>query len=481
MFHCRFAARGGYGGEPASPICRAMIAFIVAVMIAAIHTRTACALTVATATATVAEFDADAQQVAIANLQRYLQLDTAQPSPAYASALTLLTQLCFGVPNMKTQVSSFVRGKPVLVCSIAGDDPDAPSVMLNSHTDVVAAGNLSSWDFGPFDAERVPSSRLADALTGDDHIVARGAQDMKSVGIQYLEALKLLYRQHPKRTFRRTIHVVFVPDEEIGGADGMGNFVESEWFQRMNVGVSCDEGIASPTDEFELFLAERRPFWTRISVQDVPGHGAMVPKSTATLTLTQILANVATYRKRIAAEIASGEKDLGEIVSVNINHVSAGQAHAINVIPEHAVALLDIRVPPFVSAQQVEELIASWMPCAGCGIDVSFLYRVENGEQTSLDEDENPWAAVFKEATSDLKLRRPSVFFGATDGRYLRAKKIPVFGFSPMRNTPVLLHKFNEHLSTHVFLEGITVYSRIIATLANAPVLLHETVEKLEL
>ena len=38
---------------------------------------------------------------------------------------------------------------------------------------------------------------------------------MKCVGIQYLEALRELMAEGVK--FQRTIHLTFVPDEEIGG------------------------------------------------------------------------------------------------------------------------------------------------------------------------------------------------------------------------------------------------------------------------
>lgn len=41
------------------------------------------------------------------------------------------------------------------------------------------------------------------------NIYARGAQDMKSVSIQYLEAIRRLKKDHV--TLRRTIHVCFVP------------------------------------------------------------------------------------------------------------------------------------------------------------------------------------------------------------------------------------------------------------------------------
>jgi len=83
-------------------------------------------------------------------------------------------------------------------------------------------------------------------------IYARGSQDMKCVSVQYLEALRNL----KKRGFvpLRTIHVSFVPDEEIGGHDGAGMFVNSEEFQRLNVGVVLDEGLASPDESYRIFF-----------------------------------------------------------------------------------------------------------------------------------------------------------------------------------------------------------------------------------
>lgn len=78
---------------------------------------------------------------------------------------------------------------------------------------------------------------------------------MKSVGIQYLEAIRKLMASGLKP--RRTIHVTFVPDEELGGTKGMVPFVKSPEFQRLNVGFGLDEGGACPANSFLLFNAER--------------------------------------------------------------------------------------------------------------------------------------------------------------------------------------------------------------------------------
>ena len=61
-----------------------------------------------------------------------------------------------------------------------------------------------------------------------------------------------------------------------------------------------------------------------------------------------------------------------------------------------------------------------------------------------------------------------NVFPGGTDSRYLRSVNIPAIGFSPMNNTPVLLHDHDEYLEADVYLKGIEIYTKIIASIANA-------------
>lgn len=45
-----------------------------------------------------------------------------------------------------------------------------------------------------------------------------------------------------------------------------------------------------------------------------------------------------------------------------------------------------------------------------------------------------------------------------------------MIGFSPMNNTPILLHDHNEFLNEEVFLRGIGIYYEIIPALANVDI-----------
>lgn len=121
------------------------------------------------------------------------------------------------------------KEKPTVILTWTGLDPAAPSVLLNSHMDVVPVFE-EFWTHKPFDAD----------IDEDGNIFARGAQDMKCVGMQYIGAIRSLMRQNIR--LQRTIHVVFVPDEEIFGPEGMKAFVPSEAFKSLNVGFVLDEG-----------------------------------------------------------------------------------------------------------------------------------------------------------------------------------------------------------------------------------------------
>jgi len=79
-----------------------------------------------------------------------------------------------------------------------GQEPELPSILLNSHMDVVPVFP-ESWTRPPFSAE----------MDAHGNIYARGAQDMKCCGSWYLAAIRALKRCGVK--LKRTIHLSYVP------------------------------------------------------------------------------------------------------------------------------------------------------------------------------------------------------------------------------------------------------------------------------
>lgn len=62
---------------------------------------------------------------------------------------------------------------------------------------------------------------------------------------------------------------------------------------------------------------------------------------------------------------------------------------------------------------------------------------------------------------------RTEVFPAATDSRFIRKHGIDAFGFSPIKNTPILLHDHNEFLNEKIFLDGIPIFEQVISDLGD--------------
>ncbi|KAF9132082.1 adenylate cyclase [Mortierella sp. GBA39] len=133
---------------------------------------------------------------AVTRFREYLRIDTRQPTPDYAGSTAFLIRQAQEI-DMPYRVVECVKGKPTVIMTFEGQDPSLPSLLLNSHTDVVPVFP-EMWTQDPMGANKV-----------DGFIYARGSQDMKCVGISYLEVLRR-YRKEGKKPLR-TIHLTWVP------------------------------------------------------------------------------------------------------------------------------------------------------------------------------------------------------------------------------------------------------------------------------
>lgn len=238
----------------------------------------------------------------------------------------------------------------------------------------------------------------------EGNIFARGSQDMKCVGMQYLEAIRNLKAAGFQPT--RTIHLSFVPDEEVGGSDGAGNFVASEDFRSLNVGVNLDEGAASPSESYRVFNGERSPWWLKIKTTGAPGHGSKMYDNSAFENLLKSLESISKFREEQFNLVKNGIKAEGEVTSINGVFLKAGvptptvthstlltphskhysmlfcikilvfpasstelcghvQGFVMNVQPSEAEAGFDIRLPPLGDVADIQRRIDSdWAPAS---------------------------------------------------------------------------------------------------------------------
>lgn len=230
---------------------------------------------------------------AVEKLREYLRIKTVHPAPDYDSAIKFLKAYAeeIGVDSFRTV--EVCPGRTVCILTYLGSKSDKKTVLLNSHTDVVPVDPVF-WKCDAFEGKRYDN--------GD--IYGRGIQDMKSVGIQHLE----LIRKMKERNVRpeRTIHVTFVPDEEIGGATGFVPFMKTQEFKDMNVGVALDEGQASENEEISVYYGERLSWWLYITCAGNTGHGSRFIEKTAAEKMQRLINKFLGFREQQKKKISFG-------------------------------------------------------------------------------------------------------------------------------------------------------------------------------
>eukprot|EP01126_Amoeba_proteus_P057327 TRINITY_DN7289_c1_g1_i13.p1 TRINITY_DN7289_c1_g1~~TRINITY_DN7289_c1_g1_i13.p1 ORF type:complete len:332 (-),score=52.94 TRINITY_DN7289_c1_g1_i13:64-1059(-) len=328
------------------------------------------------------------------------------------------------------------------------------------------------WMYDPFAAHEDENG----------NIFARGSQDMKSVCMQYLEAVRILKSQVESGLLPppvRTIHLSFLPDEELGGKDGACKFLDSDVWKSLNVGFVLDEGLANPTPSFTVFYGERAPWWVKIKSEGSTGHGSRFIPRTAVEKLVEVLGKVYRYRREQESLLHceagckhSNAKKLGDVVTINVTAIHAGvpgpeafDGFAINCIPSEAIMGMDIRIPPSVPLEEIHNMLSDWTQDEG--LSFQFYSKIDSHNLTALDES-NSWWACFQNTMKDMNcVVETEIFPAGTDSRFFRQRGFPCLGFSPISNTPILLHDHNEFLNYDVFLMGIDIYRSLINNLAN--------------
>jgi len=395
------------------------------------------------------------EHIAVTNFREYLRIKTVHPDPDYASAITWLKKQAKDL-DLEFHIVEFPKPNEFAVwLTWKGKDPSLKSILLNSHIDVVPVDE-TKWTHDPFGAEK----------TADGNIYARGSQDMKCVGVQYLEAIRKLKAKGVVPL--RNVHVSFVPDEEVGGYKGMGCFVKTEEFSSLNVGFALDEGLACPDESFPIYYGERCIWQLRFTAKGQTGHASILHENTAAEKIHKIINKLLGLREKEKARLKSNpELDIGDVTSVNMTMLGGGlQA---NVVPPELSVVFDIRITPSWSLDDMKNMLNDL--CVEAGSDVSYAWIQASmiTAQTPLI-DSNVWWTTFKSVIDSMGLKlNKRIFPAATDIRYIRKLGIPAFGFSPMNNTPILLHDHDEFLNEKVYLKGVDIYEAVLSKIVNVP------------
>ena len=178
-------------------------------------------------------------------------------------------------------------GRTSLVARIEGSDPQAPSLCLNGHTDVVPV-SADGWREDPFGGEII-----------DGEVWGRGAVDM----LNLTASMAVVMRHLASTGFRPRGDLVFfaVADEEAGSAYGARwmadhhrDIITTDFVLTESGGLHSG-GPGKPT--VSMTVGEKGVAWRRLRVRGVPGHGSKPYRAdNALVKAAAIVSRLADYR-----------------------------------------------------------------------------------------------------------------------------------------------------------------------------------------
>ena len=359
-----------------------------------------------------------------------------------------------------------------VVARIEGSDPDAPSLCLMGHTDVVPV-NPDGWTRDPFAGELI-----------DGEVWGRGAIDM----LGHTSSMAVAFRHLAETGFKPKGDLIYfgVADEEAGGVWGAGWMVENQ-----RDAIECEYvltesgGVTSQTADgtaLTLNVAEKGVGWMRLRTRGTPSHGSQ-PYGTdnALIKAAEVIRRIAEYRptpqmhdlwKIQVANLPYDDETkemlldpgrLDDALAQLPNQVKARQLHACshttfspnvavggqktNIIPDRVDIEIDIRTLPGETPDDVDQHLRDALGDMYDQLDVEPIHQ---DMATASPIDTPLWdvvTGILQRARPEAVIQ-PSITVGGTDARFFREIGATAYGaglFSPAVTYELFSQRFHGH------------------------------------
>ncbi len=411
-------------------------------------------------------------------LSKYIQINTTNPPGNELPAAKMIKDkfLADGIPA--TTWEPF-PGRGIVAARLHGIGKHHKAILLLCHMDVVPA-NPKEWQEPPFSG-----------LVKDGVIWGRGALDDKGPGV--VEMMAMLAIKRAGILLDRDVIMVATGDEEEGGKEGAGWFVDHQPSVYADAGYVLNEGggIIQETGGKKLYavsVTEKTPLWLRLTATGAAGHASVPPAETAVDKLVAALVRVDDFRAPIRiispvenyfhamAEITHGPRQWLDLASALRDPVYVKQFVAIprqnalvrdtatttvlgasnktNVISETAYAEIDCRLLP---GSDPKKFLAALEKAIGDN-DIKVATILNFPPVSSPQKSELMTAIETLARRTDKAPVVPTMLAGFTDSHYFRQKKLIAYGFIPISINPDEargVHGINERISVKELGDGI--------------------------
>ncbi|MBI3941816.1 MAG: M20/M25/M40 family metallo-hydrolase [Chloroflexi bacterium] len=425
-------------------------------------------------------------------LSQLLQYNTTNPPGNELFAAEFLAGIlrnsgiaCQVIPTAPCRANLFAH----IPAHQPSQSPEPPQpLLLLGHLDVVYAA-AAAWHYPPFGG-----------VIAQESVWGRGALDMKGLLVMQIMALLLIHRQG--QPLRRDLMFLAVADEESQSTYGLRWILEN-WEERLWPGYVINEGGCGISSEMgPLFLVasgEKGYCDVRVRATGRGGHAALPHSAQAIPRLARALARLEKYRAplRLTATtraslelippfqggwerylLRSGLTDswLGSKLidafapraltyslrnTFTASVLQAGEKS--NVIPAEAEAILNCRVLPGISA---EELLAELRMALGDAELELIADDFSSGNESPLD------TSLYHQIVAVLQRNHPEarvipyLLPATSDSRFFRARGVPTYGITPafLSSTELeSIHGDNERISLQNLEMGVRNLYHIVS------------------
>lgn len=315
---------------------------------------------------------------------------------------------------------------------VAETGPAGPSIILNSHLDVVPPGDRDRWVYPPFEP-----------TIDDGRLYGRGACDAKGPLAAMVAAFERLWRR--RDTLRGRIILTAVGAEETGG---IGTLREAE------AGLRADVAIVGEPTQLIPRIAHKGRMTVAITTRGKPVHSsnpdAGVNAITKMLKLIPALEDLHTEARRLTHPLLGAG-------SSTITRISGGVAD--NVVPGECTLHIDRRLMP---GETPDSALAYYMAVldAARERDPELVVELDLHEAKHPAETSDPrWAAMMERVVSRV-LGRPVEAQGFTatcDMTHLEHEAgTPTVIYGP--GDLGLAHQYNEFVPVDELYTAAEVY-----------------------
>ena len=448
------------------------------------------------------ELDDAARHLSEAIQYRTVTLKDGDPAPGQAGPWEELhVWMSVTYPGVHAAMTRYHVADYSVLFEWTGSDPSLDPIVLMAHQDVVPVnfGTLEDWEGAPFAGEII-----------DGVIYGRGALDDKGSLVAIMEACEALIKSGFKP--KRTVFLMFGHDEEVSGS-GAETMVELLYDRGVRAEMVLDEGFFVISDSpltgkpFGFIGVSEKGYVTlRITAHADGGHSSTPPPDSANVQLARAI--VALEEHQMKADFTKAPvSDLFEAAAVDMSFLNRmalanmwlfggmvegrlsaeGGSNAMirtttaptilegsvkeNVLPQRATALVNFRIHPNDTAEDVLAHVKQVTR------DIDGLEIVVNGggigsEASPVSPSDNMPFAVLSSVAATVGggdvATGPALVLGGTDARFASKISDNVYRFQPSfvsLDEVAGFHGTNERLSVENMGRMVEGYAQIIMSM----------------